>query len=207
MQEDSQVFETFGLSQSFSLPIITGTNVKAAYSRTQTPVRTPLVNFPRFLRSRTLKRRHSLHRRSEEVAKRGVALVPARQVDSTSLAHRLFNRKSTPADLIHIEKLQQKDEATATESRDHSVAKWLAQRKASQAISLKQKSKKLKIVVSLPKPRRNDGVAELKGSPALALLRITETAKLKTWASPFHLQAWAPEQSAPGRHFFKLAMG
>ena len=124
---------------------------------------------------------------------------------------RLLEKKSTPADLIRIEKLQQKSEATATESRDESVAKWLAQRKASQAISLKQKGKKMKIVVSLPKARHKDGFSDLlraKGEPCLALLRMSEGNRL-SWTKPFPLQAWVHEsrQIDPIKHFSKLALG
>jgi hypothetical protein len=131
--------------------------------------------------------------------------LPTKLIDremGASLVQRLLEKKSTPADLIRIEKFQQKSEVTVTESRDESVSKWLAQRKASQGISLKQKGKKMKIVVSLPKARHKDGFSDLlegaKAEPRHALLRMS-----------FLLQAWDHEsrQIDPQKHFSKLALG
>ena len=208
MQIGSQSCDHLSFTSNSGLPSITGINVKAAFSRTSTPVHSALINFPRFLCSRTLKRRHSLHRRSDETSQSQATLLPSKLLDremGSRLALKLLVKKSTPADLIRLEKLQQKDKATVTESRDESVAKWLAQRKASQTISLKQKSRKVKIVVSLPKARRKDGSSELLGT-TLALLRFSEDGKLN-WREPLPLQAWGHEtrQSEP-RHFFKLAL-
>lgn len=216
MQISSQSFDRFSLPcRIVGLPSITGINVKAAFSRSQTPVRTTLTNFPRFICSRTLKRRHSLHRRSEETSQSQAALLPTKLIDremGASLVQRLLEKKSTPADLIRIEKLQKKSEVTVTESRDESVSKWLAQRKASQGISLKQKGKKMKIVVSLPKAKHKDGLSDLlggtKAEPRHALLRMSEGSSLN-WTKSFLLQAWDHEsrQIDPQKRFSKLALG
>lgn len=205
MQVGSESCDNLSFTYNLGLPTISGTNVKAAFSRTSTPARTALTNFPRFLCSRTLKRRHSLYRQSDETSQSQTAFLPSKSLDlgmEAGLAKRLLQRKCTPTDLIRIEKLQQKDAVSLKQSRDKLVATWLAHHKASRIISLKQKPRKVKIVVSLPIPRRQDNLSELQ-RVTLALLKP----KNAQWKKLAPRQAWGQEpRQSESRHFSKLSL-
>ena len=168
------------------------------------------MNFPRFLHSRTLKHRSSLHQESALLSRSFCFRPEARLVDAkkqgspecrakVDLTKVLFQRKSTPADIIRISKLR-KQETTQTDTSED-VANWLKSR----AISLKNKRRKVKIVVALPKAKGKHFV-----TPVIPreLMEVEPDPLVRVWTGPLYLHSSVPKDPSPVEsNFLKLGLG
>ena len=133
------------------LPVVTGIAVSEAYSTVATNTHTALMNFPRFLHSRALKSRANKRQQDSSLHHVSFIFRPSSQGLSQSISD---------TDLtftIDTEQSSTKPTTTSPLTRvsrpsDVPISKWLSSKDSHHILSLNKKLRRVKIVVSLPKP-------------------------------------------------------